>query len=392
MKIGLYISSLMLGGAERVVSRLSSILSSHGIDVVVITSYTTKKSYTCDGKLISMDCPPSSGVKKISTFLKRTKKLRQIRKEERFDYVISFLDSPNMANTLTRSCPGISVVSIRNYDSFDGTSLSARVKRSVFKYVYGKADCVIACSAEIKNTIVEKLGICPDRVEVLYNPFDRDVLIDAAAKTCIDEYVSFAKSHYLSLVTTGRMMHQKGYWHLVKILYGIKSRGIDVGLLLIGDGTQKSEIEKLASKLGVKDNIKFCGFQENPMAIESLANAYIMTSLYEGFPNALVEAMTIGLPLITADCKSGPSEIVTNERERIAPYECDQGLLLPVLESTEDWGIALSPTEKIWVDAITSMSLERLASKRAACIERSRKFGYDECYSTLMRILNGIAK
>lgn len=390
MKIGLYVKSLEGGGAERVVSRLSYILASHGVDVSLITAYLTNSSYDYAGKLINIDEPPRPGLWKIPMMLKRIGKFRRIRKEERFDYIISFLDSPNMSNTLTRSCPGASVVSIRNYDSFDGTSLKAKIKRVVFKYTYGKADCVIACSAEIRKTVIDKLGVSPDKVRVLYNPFNSSELVDAASQDCPEENVKFAKNHELTLVVAGRLQHQKGYWHLPKIVAGLKEKGVDVGLLLIGDGEQKDAIKALATSLGVEDRILCCGFQKNPMAIEALADAYIMTSLFEGFPNALVEAMTIGLPLITADCKSGPSEILTKKQEAVYDYECDQGLLLPVLESQEDWSTEFSETEKKWIDAIATMPLERLTLKKNACLERAKAFSYEDCYKTLMDILKEI--
>lgn len=390
MKIGLYVKSLEGGGAERVVSRLSYILASHGLDVTLITAYATDRHYDHAGKLVSIDEPPRPGLWKIPMMLKRIYKFKQIRKKENCDYIISFLDSPNLSNTLTRFCPGASVVSIRNYDSFNGSSLLAKLKRFVFKYTYGKADSVIACSAEIRKTVIEKLGVDPGKIHVMYNPFNSNELVAAASQDCPVEYVEFAKEHMLTLVVAGRMQHQKGYWHLPKIIAGLKGRGVDVGLLIIGDGEQKDAIQSLAASLGVKESILCCGFQKNPMAIEALADAYIMTSLFEGFPNALVEAMTIGLPLITADCKSGPSEIVTKNLASIYDYECDQGLLLPVLESQEDWSTELSETDKIWIDAIASMPLDRLASKKNASLERAKAFSYEKCYGTLITILKGI--
>lgn len=383
--------SLEGGGAERVVSRLSYILASHGVDVTLITAYTTNRPYDHAGRLISIDEPPRPGLWKIPMMLKRIYKFKRIRKKENFDFIISFLDSPNLSNTLTRSCPGASVVSIRNYDSFNGSSLLAKLKRIVFKYTYGKADSVIACSAEIRNTVIDKLGVDPGKIHVMYNPFNSNELVDAASQGCPEEFVEFARKHKLTFVVAGRLQYQKGYWHLPKIIAGLKGRGVDVGLLLIGDGEQKDAIQSLAASLGVEDSILCCGFQKNPMAIEALADVYIMTSLFEGFPNALVEAMTIGLPLITADCKSGPSEILTKSQETVYEYECDQGLLLPVLESQEDWTTELSETDKIWIDAIASMPLDRLVSKKSACLERAKAFNYEECYGTLITILKGIS-
>lgn len=392
MKIGLYIKSLGIGGAERVVSRLSFILTSHGIDVTVIVAYDCDKPYEHAGQIISMHIPPAPGLKKISMMFKRVKTFKRIRKQEKFDYIISFLDSPNISNTLTRFCPGATVVSIRNYDAFDGTSLVAKLKKAIFKYTYCNADCVVACSKEIKKTVVTKLGVNPDKVRVMYNPFNSEELNNAALQPCSDEYITFKKKHDLILAVAGRMRHQKGYWHLPKIVFGLKERGVDVGVFLMGDGNQKDAIESLATSLGVHENIMFCGFQKNPMAIEALADAYIMTSLFEGFPNALVEALIIGLPIITADCKSGPSEIVTCDNEAIYDYECDQGLLLPVLESREDWSTTISETEKIWIDAIATLPRDRLAFKKSSCRERAKLFSYEDCYNTLMDILRGIGK
>ena len=112
-------------------------------------------------------------------------------------------------------------------------------------------------------------------------------------------------------------------------------------LVLIGDGELKEKILKLIKDLQIEDFVILPGFRKDVFAIESKCNAYVMTSLFEGFPNALTEAMCLGLPVISTDCKSGPKEILAPEMDLDSEIkndeEADYGILVPAFDTEEDW-------------------------------------------------------
>ena len=103
--------------------------------------------------------------------------------------------------------------------------------------------------------------------------------------------------------------------------------------MILGTGDIQGEIEKLIVEYGINNNVRFAGYVENPFAYMSKCKAYISTSRYEGFPNAMVEAMICGLPVIATDCYSGPRDILDCTNEKIEMnYKEDSkkcGVLLP---------------------------------------------------------------
>lgn len=386
MRIGLYITALHGGGAERVVSRLSYILSSNGEDVYVILADKTDMAYDVWGTVVDLNCPSSnSKLHKSIILLNRVRKLKSVKRLYKLECVVSFMEGANIVNAMAK-CPECSTfLSIRNYSDAESSGFGSHVKSKI----YSQTEGIIACSKLIQENMQAQPIYRNTKISFLYNPFDINEFQKLSLSDADEMYRAFADKHDFTLVSTGRLQHQKGFWHLVKIVSGLKKKGINVGCFIIGDGEQREMLSALAKKMGVSDQICFCGFQRNPFAIEKLADAYIMTSLHEGFPNALVEAMTIGLPIITADCKSGPSEIVTKSNEILFECECDQGMLLPVLESDEDWSAELSEGDKIWANCIFAMPFERLSAKSTACCERAQVFSYDRCYSRLIQIIQG---
>ena len=118
MKIGLYITALGAGGAERVVSRLSSILMNHGHSVYVVLSETENMAYPLEGTLIDIGIQSEKSMyKRIAVLLKRTRALQRIKKSESLDVVISFLDGANIVNILARDKNTKAYASIRNHQS-----------------------------------------------------------------------------------------------------------------------------------------------------------------------------------------------------------------------------------------------------------------------------------
>ncbi|EGR3150217.1 hypothetical protein DLH81_24270, partial [Vibrio parahaemolyticus] len=126
----------------------------------------------------------------------------------------------------------------------------------------------------------------------------------------------------IRLVNSGRLSEQKGQWHLVKIIQKLRSLGVDVELYILGDGPLKSELISLTRQCGVEDYVTFLGNVDNPHSYVSQCDVFIFTSLWESFGNTLVEAMALGLPIISTSCQSGPGEIIGKGR-----FGLDIGLL-----------------------------------------------------------------
>jgi len=108
-------------------------------------------------------------------------------------------------------------------------------------------------------------------------------------------------------ITIGRLTEQKGQWILLEAFSKIED---DANLVILGAGEKEVELKDLANKLGVEKRVFFLGFQKNPFKFLYNANIFVLSSLWEGFGNVIVEAMRCDLPVISTDCPSGPREIL----------------------------------------------------------------------------------
>ena len=107
--------------------------------------------------------------------------------------------------------------------------------------------------------------------------------------------------------------------------------------MIIGEGEDKDQLIEMASSLGIHQDIDFLGFQKNPFKYMAKSSLFVLSSLYEGFGNVLVEAMALGLPVISTDCPSGPAEIIDDgENGILVPVQDENALAQAILDVLAD--------------------------------------------------------
>ncbi|MTI59142.1 MAG: glycosyltransferase [Firmicutes bacterium] len=303
-KIAFFIPNLGGGGAERVVSNLTIGLDSRKYDKYIIMYKTNKVVYPYDAKLIDLGSKRRKNIfANVWSHLERIKNLKEIKKNYKFDVVISFLAQPNVQNILTKGDEKV-IISVRNY-------ISKRydfIKKIKAKILYKKADLVISVSEVLKKDLIKNFNIKSENVEVIYNPYNIEN-IDRLSNESIDEKYKkiFDKK---VIMTIGSLTYQKGQWHLIRAFSKLLEREKKLNLVIIGKGELEKKLKNLVKELHIEENVFFLGFQKNPFKYLKKSFLFVFPSLYEGFPNALVEAMACGVPVIATDCKSGPREIL----------------------------------------------------------------------------------
>ncbi len=386
-KIALMIGALNSGGAERVVAHLSHALERR-YDVHLVLFEDSMVEYDCGGTLHNLNIPAKGGnpLVKIGLLKKRVSALKRVIREENIECVISFLDSPNFVNLLAKVKGCRKIISVRNYSGLENRqNYLLRLTDVVMKHLYRRADCVVTVSKLIEEDFRKHYHIPASKIRTIYNPYNFENIHQKGAECLSDEERLFFNNHFV-FCNVGRVMYQKGIWHLVKAFAEVHNVVPHARLVIVGEDLSNGKLTPLIDELGVADSVLLTGRVKNPYKYMKNSQCYVLSSLFEGFPNAMVEAMACGCPIIAADCKSGPREILYKNTDLSASIEeitrADYGIIVPDLEHEENWNaVALTENEKKLAEAMLSMiNNERERGGFAALAEqRSRDFDLDTC-------------
>lgn len=303
-KILLIVPALHQGGFEKVCVATARLLQPHfQVKIVIFDSrdiaYDIKGIPVVDLRLPSRE----DSLGKIINVLKRGWRIHKIKKKEEVDIAYSFGPTANLANIASLG-KAKKWLGIRSYMDME--------KPGQIRLFCKCADKVICCSEVICQEVREKYG-CKEAV-TLNNPFD----IKEVQALSNKEEAKLPWTEGRILVTMGREDEVKGFWHLVKSFALVHKRLPDTKLMIIGEG-EYLPYKELSEKLGIDDSVYFTGLKRNPYPYLKKGSLYVLTSYYEGFPNAMVEAMSMGLPVIATDCMTGPSEILEDKYGILIP-------------------------------------------------------------------------
>lgn len=303
-KIFLVIPTLQQGGAERVASELVNRFSTYpGYQVHLVLLADKPLFFEVDDKVHIHQL----GVKKTNCFVNLARhglqllKLRHLIQKHNPNAVLSFMTRYNIFTLLASSFIDVKVfVSDR---SNPNKLLSNRISflRNV---LYPYASGVIAQTDLAKSVLLEKTK--HNNIKVIPNPA-RHVQI----------YSNISREKII--LNAGRLVPEKGHDYLLKAFAKLKKS--DWKLVILGDGPLRPGLQKLSKELGIEKNICMPGAVKNIDEWYAKASIFAFSSISEGFPNALVEAMSAGLPCISFDCDAGPRDIIVDNQN---------GLLIPV--------------------------------------------------------------
>jgi glycosyltransferase involved in cell wall biosynthesis len=171
---------------------------------------------------------------------------------------------------------------------------------------YARADAIVATSSGVADDLVSAFGVRRAHVRVIHNPVDIAAIRRAAAEPL--EPAIADRWRQPVLVAAGRLADAKNYPLMIEALARLRAR-VPATLCILGQGEREASLRDQVARLGLEEAVLFSGFQANPWKFIARADAFVLTSRYEGFGNVLVEAMACGVPVV-ATASAGTRDIV----------------------------------------------------------------------------------
>ncbi len=326
------------GGVERVVVQLAGALAARGhrVDIVLARS---KGHFLAEVpqsvRLVELNAPPA--VMALPALVRRPadarallpamlepgvaqvlgaipKLVRYLNKEQP-DALLGALDYANIAAILSSelATPSIrTIASVHNHLS----SAVANAERPHLRHViplarrfYPLADGIVCVSNGVAEDLAKRLELPVNSISTVYNPVVTDDLAELARAPIPHRWLE--EKQCPVILGVGKLKRQKDFATLIEAFSRVRKTR-SAKLIILGDGPCRADLQLLAERLNVAQDVDLAGFDPNPYAYMSRAGVFALSSAWEGFGNVLVEAMACGCPVVSTDCPSGPGEILAD--------------------------------------------------------------------------------
>ena len=343
-KILMLITNLTFGGAQRVFHDHNQLLSSRFDVRDAVFNLADGQAFETPQPVIDLAVTGGgSWLNRVANFVRRVRRLSAIKRSLRPALTISHLEGADYVNILSTG-GGKRLLCVHGSKLHDANiigPLGMIRKRLIIPRLYNRADCIVTVSREIAVEL-ESMGVRKALLRPIHNFFD-----PAAIRARSLEPLSAAEQSMFAgppvLITSGRLAFGKQQKALITIIAQLLERR-PVRLLFLGDGELMQTLIDHALSLGLRvareagcdADVVFLGFQDNPFRFQRQASLFVLASRWEGFPMVIGEAMACGVPIVSADCPTGPREFLApatighTVRPLLVPERGAFGLLLPI--------------------------------------------------------------
>jgi len=365
-KLAIFLPTLCGGGAERVMVNLACGFVRHGLRVDMVLGQA-------EGPHLK-DVPSTARVVdlKAKRVLCSLPRLVRYLKRERPDAVLSAMSHANIVVLQARSLARVKtrvVVSERSTLSMavaNSPSLRGRLIPLLVRHFYPRADVIVAVSRGVADDLVAVTGLPREKVKVIYNPVETTVLLAKATEPL--DHPWFCHGEPPVIVSVGRLTKAKDFPVLIRA-FALVRRKKPAHLVILGEGEERSQLESVIKDLGLEKDVTMPGFVTNPYKYIKNARVLVLSSRWEGLPNALIEALVLGTPVVSTDCPSGPTEILEGGKwGKLVPVGDPEALARGILETLDSPPKSEDLQERakaFSVEAILPQYLEVLGIKEA---------------------------
>ena len=321
-KLLFLIHTLGGGGAEKALVNLVNHLDSSKYDITVETMFddgVNAKSLKPHIHYISKHAPCPKGISKILRFFPSNILHHYFIGKAHYDVLIAYMHGAPV-KVISGNKKTKKIAWLHNGNPETSTMFSCWFSISNAIKAYRFCDAIAGVCKSVSDAFAEYTGIS-ENVKVVYNTLDTDYIYSSAK---IQSNIIF-DNDYINIVSTGRLVKEKGYTRLINIFNRLKNEKYPIRLYLIGSGSEEANLRNQVSSLGLEDVVLFLGFQENPYQFVDKCDIFVCSSFTEGLSTATIEALILGKAIISTNV-SGADEILGDNEYGVIVDNSDDGV------------------------------------------------------------------
>ncbi len=364
--IAIFLPALLGGGAERVMVNLARGFYERGyrVDIVLAKAEGPYLDLVPEGVRVVDFGLERPGVRRLPRVVPQL--LRYLRRN-RPPALLAGLEHANLVALWSRALARTDtrvVISVHN-------TLSQKVfitwrMRTLLRWTYPWTDAAIAVSQGVATDLTALTGLAADKIQVVYNPVltSSDLSVPPP-----DPPHPWLNGPDPLIIGMGRLIPQKDFATLVSAFARLRAT-TNAKLLILGEGPEREALLHLAERLGVRNDVALPGFVSTPRSYLAAADLFVLSSRWEGFGNVIVEAFSVGTPVVATDCPNGPREILANGRyghlARVADPDDLAAKMRAALTEPSDHNALIRRARDFTLDAILPQYLEIVLGTRSA--------------------------
>jgi glycosyltransferase involved in cell wall biosynthesis len=348
-KITVFLSYLGGGGADQMMANMANGFSQKGYQTdLVLGKAFGPHLWKVSSKVNCVDLNCEHTLPLVFALARYLKQVQP-------DALISTLHYANEAAILAKKISRVNTrVFLREANTptaearFQREQFKRRITPLLIRYLYPWADGIIGVSQGVSDDIAEIIGLPYEKIHTIYNPAITPQLFERAKESVDHPWLAAGEPPVI--LGVGKLQRQKDFSTLIHAFAKVKENR-PARLIILGWGPERSDLESLVRELELEEYVSFPDYVKNPYAYMARAAVFVLSSLWEGLPNVLIEALAVGVPVVSTNCRSGPEEILDRGKYGLlTPIQDSQALASAILRTLSE---PKKPVSSSWLEQFT---------------------------------------
>ena len=308
-----------------------------------------------------------------SSYFRTARELSRIIRQEKIDIVHTHLFDPTFIGLVTAKLRRRKVIVTRHHSDalyqLQG-ALKRRFYLAIEKFINGHADYFIAPSRMVRDILIEREGVSPQRVTVIPYGQTSERFEAVTPEVIAQVRKELGMAHQLVLVCNSRLYERKGHRYLFAALAPLVGAGLKTRLYLVGAGDYQTHLEELARSLGLQDHVRFLGWRDDALAIMAAADIIVHPSLEDALSSAVIESLMLERPIIATDISGVRDTLGDGEFGSIVPPADAESLRAALQDVIRNLSAAQERARRGRKHILEYMNAGRVAREYLACYQK----------------------